>query len=64
MFLKAGSYSVRMAAGTPDTLLQDLDYALTFEVEEFSHDTRHKGYRKDRPGVVISPAHWTTTQIG
>ena len=64
MFLKAGGYSVRMAAGTADTLFQDIEFALTFEIEEFSHDTRHKGYRKDRPGVVVSPALWTTTQAG
>ena len=60
MFLKAGSYSVRITAGTPSKLMQELDYALPFEVEELSLNTQQKGYRSGRPGLVIPPGTWTT----
>jgi lipopolysaccharide transport system ATP-binding protein len=63
-FLKAGNYTVRLTAGTPEELLQDLEGALSFEIEERSENTHMKGYRKERQGHVISPGTWTTTRIG
>jgi lipopolysaccharide transport system ATP-binding protein len=60
MFLKAGLYSVRVTAGTPTQLIQDLEGALTFEIEERSINTQQRGFRKDRPGLVVAPATWET----
>ena len=64
MFLKAGSYSVRFAAGDAEENMQELDYALPFQVEELSINTLQKGYRNGRPGLVISPGVWTTEKMG
>jgi lipopolysaccharide transport system ATP-binding protein len=63
MFLKAGSYSLRIDAGTPYKLLTEIEAALTFDVEELSQNTHHKGYRKERAGHVISPGRWTTERL-
>ena len=63
MFLKAGIYSVRITAGTPGRLIQDLESVLRFEVEELSVNTYMRGYRKDRPGHVISPGAWQTIRL-
>jgi lipopolysaccharide transport system ATP-binding protein len=63
MFLKAGSYTARVAAGTPDELLQDVEGAVVFEVEELSANTQLRGYRRDRSGQVISPGTWQTIQV-
>jgi hypothetical protein len=63
LFLKAGSYSLRVTLGTPDTLLQDLEPALAFDVEERSLNTYQKGFRRERPGHVISPGRWETARI-
>jgi lipopolysaccharide transport system ATP-binding protein len=63
LFLKAGSYSARIATGTSDRLLQDFQYALRFEIEELSIDTRHRGFRSERQGQVICPGRWNVTRI-
>ncbi len=63
MFLKAGSYSIRVDSGTTTAMFQQIEYALTFDVEELSLNTRHKGYTKDRPGLIVSPGRWTTTKL-
>jgi lipopolysaccharide transport system ATP-binding protein len=62
-FLKAGSYSVKIGAGTPDYSMIEADNILAFEVEEISENTQHRGYRAARPGQVISPGKWTTERI-
>src|ERR1044071_475742 len=59
-FLKGGSYSVKIGAGTPDYSMIEADNILAFEVEELSENTRHRGYMATRPGQVISPGKWTT----
>ena len=64
MLLKAGNYSVRLAAGTSDKLMVEMEAAVVFDVEELSQNTYNKGYRKERIGHVISPGHWTTERIG
>jgi lipopolysaccharide transport system ATP-binding protein len=64
MFLKAGNYSVRIATGTPDRLMMEIEAALTFDVEELSQNTHHKGYRKERIGHVIAPANWKRERVG
>jgi len=63
-FLKAGNYTVRLTAGTPEELMHDLEGVLSFEIEERSENTHMKGYRKERPGHVISLGTWTTTRVG
>jgi lipopolysaccharide transport system ATP-binding protein len=63
MFLKAGTYAVRITAGTPDLLIQDLPAAIQLEVEELSHNTHMRGYRGDRAGHVISQGTWETKRI-
>jgi lipopolysaccharide transport system ATP-binding protein len=60
MSLKAGGYSASVFIGTPEVLLQSLDHVLTFEVEEWSINTLSKGYRRERPGLLISPGKWQT----
>jgi homopolymeric O-antigen transport system ATP-binding protein len=64
MFLKAGSYTVRITAGTPDRLLQDVEGAVTFEVDELSSNTHFRGYRRERAGNIISPGVWETARVG
>ena len=64
MFLKAGSYMARVAAGTPERLLQDAEGAVTFDVEELTVNTNARGYRRERAGLVISPGSWQTTRVG
>jgi homopolymeric O-antigen transport system ATP-binding protein len=64
MFLKAGIYNGRVTSGTPLRLLQDLEGALGFEIEERSVNTHLRGYRRERAGVVVSPGHWTKTRLG
>jgi len=58
MFLKAGSYSVSLAHGTPSKLIQELQSVVKFEVEENFVNGSDKGYRRERPGIVITPGVW------
>jgi len=44
--------------------MQELNYALPFQVEELSINTLQKGYRSGRPGLVISPGVWKTEKVG
>jgi lipopolysaccharide transport system ATP-binding protein len=63
MCLKAGSFSVSAYIGTPDLLIQSLEHIISFDVEEWTINTQSKGYRKDRPGHMISPGIWDTTKL-
>jgi lipopolysaccharide transport system ATP-binding protein len=63
MFLKAGNYTARIGAGTPDRLFVEIESALSFTVEELSLNTHYRGYRKERIGHVISPGHWTVMRV-
>lgn len=63
MFLKAGSYSVSLSHGTPTQLIQELQSVVQFDVEENSVNASDKGYRKERPGHVISPGVWTSEKL-
>ena len=63
MFLKAGSYSVSMTLGTPTKLIQELTAVVQFDVEENSVNPLDKGYRKERPGHVISPGVWEIRKL-
>jgi len=63
MCLKAGSFSVSAYIGTPDLLIQSLEHIISFDVEEWSMNTQSKGYRKERPGHMISPGVWETTKL-
>ncbi len=63
MFLKAGIYTGRITAGTPTRLIQDLEGALNFEIEERSVNTHLRGYRRERVGQVVSPGTWTTSLV-
>ena len=58
MFLKAGSYSISLTIGTPTTLIQELTSVVQFDVEENSINPIDKGYRKDRPGHIVSQGTW------
>ena len=60
MVLKAGNYSASVFLGTPDQLIQSLKHALSFDVEEWSINTHSKGYRRERPGHLVSPGQWET----
>ena len=63
MFLKAGSFSVSAYIGTPDLLIQSMEHVISFDVEEWSINTHSKGYRKERPGHMISPGVWETVGL-
>ncbi len=63
MFLKAGLYSVSVGVGTPEHCFQLLPDILHFEVEEVTHNTHLRGYRRDRLGHVISPGSWETIKL-
>jgi lipopolysaccharide transport system ATP-binding protein len=63
MFLKAGSYTVRVTSGTPEQLLQDVQGALLFDIEELTVNAHARGYRRDRAGLVVSPGVWETSRI-
>ena len=62
-FLKAGNYTVTCGLGTPHICYDLVDGALQFAVEELEGDTSMRGFRKDRPGVVVSPGGWTTEAV-
>lgn len=62
-FLKAGLYTVSVGAGTPTTSFQVFDNVLRFEVEELSQNTMLRGYRRDRPGHIVSPGRWATARL-
>ncbi len=66
MFLKAGTYSVSIYCGkaSPEQAYRNHQRVLTFDVEERSFNTHHKGYRRDRPGPVIGPGTWRTERVG
>lgn len=57
--LKEGVYSLKIAAGLPTELLEDIDRGITFEVMNNSESTYKKSYRYDRAGVIISPGKWS-----
>lgn len=61
-FLKAGAYSVRAILGIPEQLIQDTGPVIGFEIQEHSINTQHKSYKKERGGLIISPARWDTTK--
>jgi lipopolysaccharide transport system ATP-binding protein len=62
-FLKAGLYTVQVSAGTPQHLIQMLDPAASFEIEEHSINTQMKGYKHDRPGHFVMPGSWETKRV-
>jgi lipopolysaccharide transport system ATP-binding protein len=64
MFLKAGSYSLALDAGTPERQIQEIESVASFEIEERSVNTHSRGYRRDRPGQVIFPGSWRIARIG
>ncbi len=58
-FLKAGLYTVSLATGRINQAsFEKLNDIITFRIEELSADTSFRGYREERPGIVISPADW------
>jgi lipopolysaccharide transport system ATP-binding protein len=63
MTLKAGTYTISTAMGTPDRLFGNVEHALRFTVEEWSLNTKDRSYRHDRPGNVIAPGSWTTVKL-
>ena len=63
MKLKAGEYGISLTLGTPEKLMQSLQHAITFSIEEFSVNTLAKGFKNERPGVIISPGYWHYEQI-
>ncbi len=62
-FLKAGHYSVRVAAGAPNLLLADHPGVVQFDIEELSQNFNERAYRGDRPGHVIFPGKWTIERV-
>jgi lipopolysaccharide transport system ATP-binding protein len=62
-FLKAGLWSATLSTGTPSEGFQALESIIRFEVEDRTVNTQDKGYRRDRPGHVISPGRWTTERL-
>jgi lipopolysaccharide transport system ATP-binding protein len=63
-FLKAGLYSLTVGSGTPSDLVQNFPDILSFDVEELGSNASMRGFRRDRPGQVVTPGHWSVDQIG
>lgn len=61
-FFKAGEYTIRATLGIPEQLIQDTGPIIGFEIQEHSINTQHKSYKKERGGLIISPARWHTIQ--
>lgn len=59
-FLKAGLWTADVHTGTAAESFQTLESVVTFEIEDRTINTQDKGFRRDRPGHVISPGKWTT----
>lgn len=55
--LKEGTYSVRVTAGLPRELIEDI-HGLTFEVVNNTLSTFKKSFRSDRAGTIASPGKW------
>jgi lipopolysaccharide transport system ATP-binding protein len=64
MFLKAGLYTIGLMSGTPERMFQELDSIVSFEVDEYTLNTHHRGYRRERPGHVVAPGTWSTARVG
>jgi lipopolysaccharide transport system ATP-binding protein len=62
MRVKAGMYSISVYIGTPQKLIQAFQGALSFEVEERTINTLHKGYKIDRPGHLIELGRWESSR--
>ena len=56
--LKEGLYALRVTAGLPTELLQDIDRDVVFEVINHSVSVLKKSYRSDRAGLIASPGAW------
>lgn len=56
--LKEGSYSIRVTAGLPRELVEDIE-GISFEVVNHKISTLKKSFRADRSGVIASPGAWT-----
>ena len=57
--LKEGAYSIRVTAGLPHKLLQDISSGLGFEINNNTINTFKRSFRSDRAGQIISPGKWT-----
>jgi lipopolysaccharide transport system ATP-binding protein len=64
MFLKAGLYTVSVTSGTPERLLQEFEAIISFEIDEYTLNAQHRGYRRDRPGHVVAQGVWSTARVG
>lgn len=62
-FLKAGHYTITVNAGTPQAVIQEVDSAISFDIEELYENNTNRGYRRERPGFVLFPGTWKTEQI-
>ena len=63
-----GRLAYRWSASTvskasPEQAYQNYQGVLTFEVEERSFNTHHKGYRRGRPGSVLGQGAWRTSSV-
>jgi lipopolysaccharide transport system ATP-binding protein len=64
MFLKAGLWAANLTTGTGESAFQALESVVRFEVEDRSLNTHALGFRRDRPGHIVSPGRWTTERVG
>ncbi len=62
-FLKAGHYTITANAGTPQAVIQEIDSAISFDIEELYENNTNRGYRRERPGFVIFPGSWQTISL-
>ena len=63
LFLKTGSYYITINIGRQSELIQGLSNAVSFKVVSNSMDITNKGFREDRPGIVITPGLWINERI-
>ena len=62
-FLKAGLWTADVHTGTAAESLQALESVVSFEIEERTVNTHDKGYRRERPGHVISQGRGSTGAV-
>lgn len=55
--LKEGNYSVRVTAGLPKELLEDI-HGPSFEIVNNKISTLKKSFKSDRTGAIASPGRW------
>ena len=61
--LKEGLYNLRITAGLPHKLIQDINSGVVFEIVNNTINTQKRSFRQDRQGLLASPGVWTRVNL-